>query len=364
MQIALLVVSLGVCVALVSGWVHFELAVTPPPPGDGAVAMHRTCGTCPYLYELNPEYPQVNSSGLRGPEVHRRKTDGTFRILVLGDSVAYGLLVEAQEAFPALLEHSVSHADRPIEVLNAAVSGYTAWSELHYYLAKGRSFEADLVLVVFVMNDVVNPRLHWAYTREPLPAIPSSAIPNAAYDQDVIQPILASEERQRDHLALTQLHRNGPLSGGLAHTRHITGEDDLSIDVLLDRESAEWRWLRSIYGQLAQAVEDDGARFGIIWTPLAYQLDPDYPFLPQTLFGDYCRERSIPCLDLLPAMRAHRAEHLFWGSLGRIEDIWHLTPQGHVVAAAAIADFLHHEELLPVKPAQAPQRASKSAQQE
>jgi len=48
------------------------------------------------------------------------------RILVLGDSLAAGLGVEPQQAFPALLQHKITQAGWPDRVVNAGVSGDTS----------------------------------------------------------------------------------------------------------------------------------------------------------------------------------------------------------------------------------------------
>ena len=344
MRIGLLGASTALCAAALSGFVGWHFA--PAPDEAPGPALHRTCGDCPYLYELDPEHPEINSHGMRGVEIERAKAEGTTRILVLGDSVAYGLLVATEEAFPALLERGLSTPERPVEVLNAAVSGYGPFNELAYYPAKGRRFAPDLVVVVFVMNDVANPRLHWAYTREPLPAIPDDAIPNLDYDRGVVQPILASRDGLRRHLTRSGLENHGPLRVGSAPPHHITGEDTLGIEVLLDPQTPEWRWLRDHYIRLQREVAADGARFAIVWVPLAYQLDPDYLLLPQRLFGDYCREQSVACLDLLPVLRARPDQRLFFGRMGRLQDIWHLTPSGHRVTAAALEHFVRSERLL------------------
>ena len=49
-----------------------------------------------YLYGLNPEHPLISSQGLRNRLVELPKPEGRFRILVLGDSVTFGPLVNSQ----------------------------------------------------------------------------------------------------------------------------------------------------------------------------------------------------------------------------------------------------------------------------
>jgi hypothetical protein len=100
--------------------------------------------------------------------------------------------------------------------------------------------------------------------------------------------------------------------------------------------------LRSTYGRLRAAVEADGGRLVLLVMPLGYQLEEGYPFLPQTVFGDYCRKERLACVDALGAMRAHRAEGMF-PSQAEWEDVWHPTVAGHRVVAEELAGLLRRE---------------------
>jgi len=148
----------------------------------------------PFLYQMNPKNPRVNSFGLRDSEFTREKPKDTFRILVLGDSIPYGRAVRSPMTFPNQMEKLLTVKGKKVEVINAGISGYSPYNELQYYLTEGRSFNPDLVIVAFCMNDVANPRLHWGYTQEKIVNIPDEAIPNLTYDRDVIQPLMKARQ--------------------------------------------------------------------------------------------------------------------------------------------------------------------------
>ena len=141
---------------------------------------------------------------------------------------------------------------------------------------------------------------------------------------------------------LIRLHRQyGP------YPTHLTGEDTLSIEVLLDDKSPEWRWLTSIYDRLRESVEADGAKLLLAILPLAYQLDDGYPFFPQKLLADYCRRTGILCVDVLPALKRDGKQNVFM--LDRLKgpyDIWHLTERGHEIAAKEIRTSLQRSGLI------------------
>jgi lysophospholipase L1-like esterase len=311
------------------------------------VPMHVLCG-CPYLYGLNPRRPGVSRQGLRDREFAIPKPPGTWRILVLGDSIAYGVGVERAETFAKVLERRLDRPDRRVEVIDTGVLGYTAYNETEYYRARGRDFQPDVVVVAFCMNDVVDPELHWSGTRREVPDIPPEAIPDPAYHAGhvtrILGPSLPWIGRQSEilrRLALLRDPRRDP--GWAAHRSttvdgrswptYVTGEDDLGIQVLCDPDSPQWRWLRGVYARLRQAVQADQARLVLLIVPLAYQLEDGYPFRPTDTFEAYCRQERLACVDPLPALRAHRGEGMFPPGQADWADVWHPTAAGHRVIA-------------------------------
>ena len=101
-----------------------------------------------------------------------------------------------------------------------------------------------------------------------------------------------------------------------------------------------------MYGRLADEVMKDGARLVITVLPLAYQMDAEYPLLPQRQFARYCEERSLMCLHLLPAFRERGGDSLFLGERLGYTDIWHLSDSGHNVVAAELLAFLEQHDLV------------------
>jgi hypothetical protein len=321
------------------------------------VPMHIVSNT-PVLYGLNPEYPGINSYGLRDDEVAIPKPEGTFRILVLGDSVAYGAAVSSDRTFPNRLEGLLRKQYKSVDVINSGVWGYTAYNELQYYLTKGRAFEPDIVMVAFCMNDVANPRLHWGNNKEIKFNIPEEAIPNHEFDLNYVQPKVKRQKfirlLQYSDLYKALEWRFESISRNIVKNNpnvtselqiNLAGEDPLSIEVLLDESSPEWRWLSSIYDKLHKAVKEDQAKLIIVIFPLAYQLDNDYPFLPQKNFAEYCRKNSILCIDLLTSFRQHSKEDIFLLNKSGYYDVWHLADYGHKLSAQEIAHFIRENNL-------------------
>jgi len=115
-----------------------------------------------------------NSLGYRDREHAVAKPSGTYRIVVLGDSIAAGLHVERNEdIFPPVLERLLDGRGLHAEVINLAVSGYNTQQEVETLIEKGLRYHPDLVLVAYTMS-----------SREHL-------------DGDILKTLLDAEQEQR-----------------------------------------------------------------------------------------------------------------------------------------------------------------------
>ena len=98
----------------------------------------------------------INALGFRDPRDYAlAKAPGTFRILVLGDSVTFGHGALHETSYPYLLEQRL-RAWRPDvrwEVWNLGVPGYNTAQQLAYLNEVGERFAPDLVIVGFFSND-------------------------------------------------------------------------------------------------------------------------------------------------------------------------------------------------------------------
>ena len=92
---------------------------------------------------------RINENGLRDRQHSYERPDDIERVLVIGDSFAWGYGVEESERFSQLLEKSLD-----VEVINAGVSGYSTDQELLWYKNEGIKYETDLVVLVIAGNDV------------------------------------------------------------------------------------------------------------------------------------------------------------------------------------------------------------------
>jgi hypothetical protein len=108
-------------------------------------------------YQVTDEYSvrvTTNALGLRGVSVDARKAPDVYRILVVGDSFAFGYGVEDEESFPARLQTELEGRGRRVEVLNAGVPGWSADAYLVFLREYGFALDPDLVILTISENDL------------------------------------------------------------------------------------------------------------------------------------------------------------------------------------------------------------------
>jgi hypothetical protein len=130
-----------------------EVALRLLEPHDGIIRrFDHDLGWVP-LENVSQQGVHQNQFGLRGPDdMQLEKTPGRKRILVLGDSYAWGLSVNQDDIFTSPRVHGTND-----EFINCGVPGYGTDQEYLFYLRTCQKFDVDEVVLVFTPdNDVAN----------------------------------------------------------------------------------------------------------------------------------------------------------------------------------------------------------------
>ena len=98
---------------------------------------------------------RLNAHGFRGPPIVVPKPSGHFRIVVLGDSLTWGVGIAEEERYTDVLEQLLAQhcPGRAIEVLNLARKGYSTVSQRDVLAELKDEIDPDLVVVGFCLND-------------------------------------------------------------------------------------------------------------------------------------------------------------------------------------------------------------------
>jgi len=263
---------------------------------------------------------RINSLGMRGAEASLEKPAGTLRVLVLGDSVAFGWGLEEQDTLSSQLQQLLDSAGtgKRFQVWNAGVPGYATWQELSYLAEKSAALQPDLVILPFLFNDV-----------------------DGNNEAEQTQPFGMSRAAQlfatwTQRSAALCLVRTLALDFRLRHLQPCRGPNCWGAT-----ESA-------LDGLKAQTARLDSG-LAVVAFPMRLQLEPDAePGYYDRALGDnpqenyqdiisrLCRDRQVPYLDLLPAFRAampQAQQTLFL-------DADHPNAEGSRLAARAMLPFV------------------------
>lgn len=98
-----------------------------------------------------------NELGYRGAYPKQiEKPEGTYRILLLGDSFTYGWKLPVENSFAYLLQARLTENHLPVEVINAGFHDSYSPDAYYAYLAReGLALQPDIVVVnLYISNDV------------------------------------------------------------------------------------------------------------------------------------------------------------------------------------------------------------------
>ena len=281
-------------------------------------------------YKLNPADPGVSSLGIRHREIPPDKPPGLFRVVVLGDSVAFDT-----DGFVTLLRNrSGAIRTGEVEVVNAAIPGYTTYQERTLLERDLLAVKPDLVILQFCLND--NHRFLHMLTKSGKWLITPEA-------ERVVEP--EGQGPLARVLQSSQLIREVRLRllNGLGFPNRFPW--DSRADFAAAWQDRTWPDVEEHVRAMHDLLSALGARFAVIAVPFEPQFqqkllerDKDYTLKPQRKLSEICARLEVPLLDLYKAFLAKRDRALF-------RDGIHLTPAGHEMVAEQLLEFLTRERL-------------------
>jgi lysophospholipase L1-like esterase len=157
-------------------------------------------------YTLGRVSVSLNSHGLRDVEIPYAKPPGEKRILLLGDSVAFGWGVTQGETVSDRMEPLLSaRTGEDWQVINAGVNGYNTEQEEIFLRLEGLSYSPDIVILIYVDNDVepvFDPnvttwRRHWTWPG----SLPEAAdrLLHLSYTYQMVRLLTGSDPRASAH---------------------------------------------------------------------------------------------------------------------------------------------------------------------
>lgn len=299
----------------------------------------------------------ANLNGHRDEYVPVNKPDGTFRILVIGDSFTVGANVEQVEAYSEVLEALLNeNAVSKVEVINTGVGGWQPFQYAQYYEHYGWKYSPDLILVgFFVGNDTYDQinRIEQLQT-----AIMGRRVSRKAAASRFIR--FKMFLYNHFNLARIILYK-GPVSGDFTRN-NCSDFTDQYIEI--QRHKLDNHQPRTIAhdAQAANAItqikriqtraEQHSIPLIVVIIPDENQINHELQMnllteeneknfdagMPQAMLQELFRTASVQIIDLLPYFNAD-PRCLYMNDT-------HWTPEGHALAAEVLFNHISKEFLL------------------
>lgn len=251
----------------------------------------------------------INAKGLRDTDHSYEKPKGTKRILVLGDSYAWGYGVADDEVFAAVLESRLTEQDLPWEVINTGVSGWGTDQQLLYLQNEGIKYNPDVVLLAFFIGNDIDNNL-------------------AANQYSLNKPVFVDYDLSLGNVPVPKPGRR--ISEAVSSK--LKRLDGAQLTTTIIKEMSDTCAERQCDFVLM--------KFGIFLAPtLPYALNLEQQFVAS-------KTKVIPSVSYLDLDLVFRDNHLNAVALTQGNDDGHWNAFGHRRVAMAIEEFLIESELL------------------
>lgn len=266
---------------------------------------------------------RMNRSGYRDGEPR----PGTRRIVLLGDSVSFGLGVDQDAIYPALLEQRLGPG---WDVANLAIFAYNTADERAALVEDGLKLKPELVILQFYMNDFSIPEAvapGGSKTAPPGFLDRLAALKNRLlYRSALYRRVNQAATGLSFHLLHDVRRRRFADSLNADEPRHKSAYLAATPD---DGAVAAFREIREIH-RLARA---NGARLLVLLSPDEVQLFTRKYDGINARFHAFCQREGIALFDPLPALRADA------DPVRLFNDGVHYSAEGH----ARLAELLYGE---------------------
>ena len=219
-----------------------------------------------------------NALGLRGPPIEP-KVANERRILILGDSVAFGQGVAENDAFPYALDANLG---KEVTVVNASIGGWSRRQQRIFVERHLDEIEPDIVLIVASENDLFE-------------------------------------------IASPEWPDSKPNFNGFMKL-HLQGEDEPKIRRAFQLEREELQ-------RILDLTRPRGIRLGLLLAPTVIRTDTPANQIVKEPYATWSASQDVPFVAILHWIPSTRRGGFF-------QDVFHFSAVGHDTIAKALAGWL------------------------
>jgi len=268
-----------------------------------------------------PHRVTINDLGFRGPQVPLEKPIGERRVVIIGDSFAWGDYVDDDLTVPAQLERLLQSTCPSTRVLNFGVGGTTIDGQLVMF-ERAKALSPDVVILMHHDNDVLDMRTPTYWTLVAENRVRKSTFPASLMYGFVRNTALWSLARQ------TQVRLQ-------ARRRSSADPEESSAGPAPDLDLLKNRYRQGLL-EFAERVHEAGLPLLVTAYPshLALRNPDETPF---AWFEDLARAESLPFVSARDALLAS-GEPV--GGLYLLPLDGHASGRGYQIVADALARAL------------------------
>jgi hypothetical protein len=340
----LLCITLLICLICIEFLLR---AWNPPIANSGMVQIHRSSKTVGY--ELIPnsfgtgsqlgEPIHINSKGFRDYEFSEKKSENTFRIMVIGDSFTFGMSVNIDDTYVKQIEKMLNQRDIKAEVINCGVIGYDMWHYLKLLREKVILYKPDLVLLGLFANDIARakpPQNNPDIWNDQNPFASKSNISKiylVNFAKNIFTLIETKYRYQRGHEYLMGIEERKKKIGP-------ENPDDIFYQVVYGKAKEElYHHFYESLEEFKQFCNDNDIRLLCLLIPDAIQLNNKPATYVNQFIKESCDKLNLPLIDVLPEFeRVKDPRTLYLFPLDA-----HTSPLGHRIIADSVVDRLMAE---------------------
>ena len=290
------------------------------------------------IYTYIPNRCGANTKGYNDAEYAYEKNPASYRIVIIGDSVAEGL--SKTEKFGKILEQSLntnlsSHTGRTYEVIVLARGGYSTSQELIIFEDEAFQYHPDLVLWSYVLNDPAHPVYHNANGElGQFWYVPQYHLLHA-----LNKAMFRWREKIKKHKCEKEFHK----------FLHCAYRDQIEAHIRKIGDIAKKKHIPIIF--LIHPIFEKGKTYA------------EYTLIPiHTMLNTMATSAGLIVWDLYEAFRDYDPQELQVTSNPKWYDPWHPNIKGHTIIAEYLYEKLTQGLLVQETPNDDPQASVKAAQ--
>jgi len=219
----------------------------------------------------------INSDGFRDREFSLERNPKR-RIVLLGDSIAFGWGVEQDKTFKNIIETELNKV-LPTEIINFGTGNYNTEQEVNLFLQKGLKYKPDQVVLFYTINDAeMTPK--------------KSKFWFLGYSQLVT-------------FYWSKIH--ALISNHVQDQRY-----DWYYAQLYKEDQSGWKHAQQAFLQLKEICQKNSIKLQVIMLPELHKLD-DYPFKKEyTMVLSFLKRNGIEAFDLTPYFSSYKNGRVLW----------------------------------------------------